>query len=53
MAAKDAQGQTRMKAAQEVIRQRVRSLPDTVIVSLLAFDANPRSCSPAVGTDAS
>jgi hypothetical protein len=41
MAAKDAQGQTRMKAAQEVIRQRVRSLPDTVIVSLLAFDAKP------------
>ena len=33
MAATDAQGQTRLKAAQDLIRQRVRSLPDTVVVS--------------------
>ena len=41
MAATDAQGQTRLKAAQDFIRQRVRSLPDSVVVSLIAFDAKP------------
>ena len=41
MAAKDAKGQTRLHEAQAVIRQRVRSLPEQVIVSLIAFDAKP------------
>lgn len=41
MAAKDAKGQTRLHEAQAVIRQRVRSFPEQVIVSLIAFDAKP------------
>lgn len=41
MSAKDAMGQTRLHEAQEVIRQRVRSLPEQVIASLIAFDAKP------------
>lgn len=41
MAAKDAKGHTRMDEARDAIRQRVRSLPEQVIVSLIAFDAKP------------
>ena len=41
MAAKNAKGQTRLQEAQETIRQRVRSLPEQVIASLIAFDAKP------------
>lgn len=41
MAAKDAKGRTRLDEAREIIRQRVRSLPEQVIVSLIAFDAKP------------
>ncbi len=41
MAAKDAKGRTRLHEAQETIRQRVRSLPEQVIASLIVFDAKP------------
>lgn len=41
MAAKDARGRTRLQEAQEAIRQRVRSLPEQVIASLMVFDAKP------------
>jgi len=41
MAAKDVKGHSRLQEAQETIRQRVRSLPEQVIASLIAFDAKP------------
>lgn len=41
MAARDAKGRSRLDEARELIRDRVRSLPDSVIVSLIAFDAKP------------
>lgn len=41
MSAKDAKGRTRMDEAREIIRQRVRSIPEQVIVSLIVFDAKP------------
>jgi hypothetical protein len=42
MAAKDAKGRTRLEAAREALRDRLKGLPDQVVVSLVAFDARPR-----------
>ncbi len=42
MSAHDALGQTRLDAAKKLLQQRVRSLPDQVVLSLIAFDAKPR-----------
>lgn len=41
MAARDGKGRTRMDQAKEWIRERVRSLPDDVVTSLVVFDAKP------------
>ena len=42
MSAHDSVGQTRLDAAKKLLQQRVRSLPDQVVLSLIAFDAKPR-----------
>lgn len=42
MAAKDGSGASRLDAAKARLKERLRSLPDQVIVSLVAFDARPR-----------
>ncbi|WP_395742694.1 BatA domain-containing protein [Prosthecobacter sp.] len=42
MAAQDVQGRTRLDAAKERVKQRIRALPDQAVVSLIAFDARPR-----------
>lgn len=41
MAARDASGATRLEAAIADITSRVRSLPESVVASLLVFDAKP------------
>lgn len=41
MAAKDAKGRSRLQDAQDAIRERVRSLPEQVIASLVVFDTKP------------
>jgi hypothetical protein len=41
MAAKDAQGRTRLDEAKRLVKDRIRSLPDQVVLSLIAFDARP------------
>jgi hypothetical protein len=41
MAAKDAQGRTRLDEAKRLVKDRIRSLPDQVVLSLVAFDARP------------
>jgi hypothetical protein len=42
MSAHDAQGRTRLEAAKKLLQDRVRSLPDQVVLSLITFDAKPR-----------
>ncbi|MFC5453844.1 vWA domain-containing protein [Prosthecobacter fluviatilis] len=42
MAAQDVQGQTRLDAARQRVKERLRTLPDQAVVSLIAFDARPR-----------
>ena len=42
MAARDPSGRTRLEEAQNLLRERIRSLPDGVIVSLVVFDAKAR-----------
>ncbi|HBJ86213.1 MAG TPA: hypothetical protein DDZ88_20580 [Verrucomicrobiales bacterium] len=42
MAAKDAQGRTRLDEAKRLVKDRIRALPDQVVLSLIAFDARPR-----------
>jgi Mg-chelatase subunit ChlD len=41
MAAKDAQGKTRLEVAKRLLQQRLNALPDQVVLSLVAFDAKP------------
>lgn len=41
MAAKEENGVTRLEAARRIARERVRGLPDNVVVSLIAFDDKP------------
>ena len=41
MAAKDAQGRTRLDEAKRLVKDRIRSLPDQVVLSLISFDARP------------
>ncbi|MCB1276504.1 BatA and WFA domain-containing protein [Prosthecobacter sp.] len=41
MAAKDLQGQTRLDEARQLLKERLRSLPDQVVLSLISFDARP------------
>lgn len=43
MAAKDSRGRTRIDEAKALIRDRVRALPDSVIVSLIVFDTKPNA----------
>lgn len=42
MAAQDVQGQPRLEAAKQRVKERIRALPDQTVVSLIAFDARPR-----------
>ncbi len=42
MAAQDASGKTRLEVAKAELKDRLRGLPDQVIVSLVAFDSKPR-----------
>ncbi|MDZ4287713.1 MAG: BatA and WFA domain-containing protein [Prosthecobacter sp.] len=42
MAARDEHGHTRLEEARKLLRDRLKGLPDQVIVSLIAFDAKPR-----------
>lgn len=42
MAATDAEGRTRLDAAKKLLQERLRALPDQVVLSLIAFDAKPR-----------
>lgn len=41
MAAKDLQGQTRLDEARRLVKERIRSLPDQAVLSLISFDARP------------
>ena len=41
MSAKDTQGRTRLDEAKRRVKDRIRSLPDQVVLSLIAFDARP------------
>ena len=42
MAAMDAQGRSRLEITRQQLRDQVRSLPDQVVLSLIAFDAKPQ-----------
>lgn len=42
MAAKDLQGRTRLDEARQFVKQRIRSLPDQIVLSLISFDSRPR-----------
>lgn len=42
MAAKDGQGKTRLNMAQSRLRDRLKGLPDQVVLSLVTFEAKPR-----------
>ena len=42
MAAKDAQGRTRLDEAKRLVKDRIRSLPDQIVLSLITFDARPQ-----------
>lgn len=42
MSAKDAQGRTRLDEAKQRVQDRVRALPDQVVLSLISFDVRPR-----------
>ncbi|WP_461786119.1 VWA domain-containing protein, partial [Prosthecobacter sp.] len=42
MAAKDAQGRTRFDEAKRLVKDRIRSLPDQIVLSLITFDARPQ-----------
>ena len=42
MAAKDSQGRTRLDEAKRLVKDRIRSLPDQVVLSLISFDARPQ-----------
>ena len=42
MNAQDLQGRTRLDAAKERVKQRIRALPDQAVVSLIVFDARSR-----------
>ncbi|MDB6003249.1 MAG: hypothetical protein JWR15_236 [Prosthecobacter sp.] len=42
MEAKDLQGQTRLAVAKQRVKERIRSLPDQAVLSLIAFDARTR-----------
>ncbi|OYW15936.1 MAG: hypothetical protein B7Z55_14510, partial [Planctomycetales bacterium 12-60-4] len=42
MEAKDLQDQTRLAVAKQRVKERIRSLPDQAVLSLIAFDARPR-----------
>ena len=42
MAAKDSQGRTRLDEAKRLVKERIRSLPDQVVLSLISFDARPQ-----------
>jgi hypothetical protein len=42
MAAKDLQGRSRLDEARQRVKNRVRSLPDQVVLSLISFDSRPR-----------
>jgi len=41
MAARDARGETRLAVAKRLLHQRLKDLPDQVILSLIAYDAKP------------
>lgn len=41
MAAKDARGETRLAVAKRLLQQRLKDLPDQVILSLIAYDTKP------------
>lgn len=41
MAAKDPQGQSRLDEATRLVKERIRSLPDQAVLSLISFDARP------------
>ncbi len=41
MSAKDMQGRTRLDEAKRRVQERIRSLPDQVVLSLVSFDARP------------
>ncbi|MBE2285046.1 MAG: VWA domain-containing protein [Prosthecobacter sp.] len=42
MAAKDQQGRSRLDEVRQRVKNRVRSLPDQVVLSLINFDSRPR-----------
>lgn len=42
MAAKDGQGRTRLDVARSRLRDRLKALPDQVVLSLVTFEAKPR-----------
>lgn len=42
MAAVDVQGRSRLEITRQQLRDRLRTLPDQVVLSLIAFDAKPR-----------
>jgi hypothetical protein len=42
MAAKDDQGRTRLDEAKRLVKDRIRSLPDQIVLSLITFDARPQ-----------
>jgi len=42
MAAKDAQGKTRLDQAKQRLTERIKTLPDQVVLALVAFDAKPQ-----------
>jgi hypothetical protein len=41
MAARDAQGETCLDKAKKLLQQRLKDLPDEVVLSLIAYDAKP------------
>ncbi|MDP1591699.1 MAG: BatA and WFA domain-containing protein, partial [Prosthecobacter sp.] len=41
MSAKDVQGRTRLDEAKRRVQERIRSLPDQVVLSLISFDTRP------------
>jgi von Willebrand factor type A domain/Aerotolerance regulator N-terminal len=41
MAARDGQGKTRLEVAKQLLQQRLKTLPDQAVLSLLAYDTKP------------
>lgn len=42
MSAQDSQGKTRLDVAKRLLQQRLKTLPDQVVLSLVTFDSKPR-----------